>query len=144
MAKFLVIGATGQTGRLLTRELLRGGHRVTAVVRNEATLGALKDSHGKSFNQIVGTVLDMSEGETKEAVEGSDAVLLCLGHNLTLSGVFGPPRKLVFDTLKKLVAACLQNPQGCRKVVLMNSIGVPSDGERYSFAERALLGMLYW
>ena len=37
--RLFVIGATGRTGRLLVEQALGRGHRVTAFVRNPASLG---------------------------------------------------------------------------------------------------------
>jgi len=68
----LVVGATGRTGRLLTRGALQRGHAVTALVRAPEKLG---DLAGK-VRVVAGDVLD--GGVVSDAVDGQDAVLVAL------------------------------------------------------------------
>ena len=72
--KLLIIGATGGTGRELVKQVLAGGHVVTALVRNP---GKLKITHPGLYI-VKGNVLDQSIVE--EALAGQDAVLSALGH----------------------------------------------------------------
>jgi hypothetical protein len=53
-----------------------------------------------------------------------DAVVSCLGHNLTFKGMFGKPRLLVSDTLQCICTAIKSNNSGdAVKVILMNTTG---------------------
>ena len=70
--KVLVVGATGRTGRLLTRGALERGHEVTALVRAPEKLG---DLAGR-VRVVAGDVLD--GGVVSDAVDGQDAVLVAL------------------------------------------------------------------
>ncbi len=68
----LVVGATGRTGRLLTRGALQRGHAVTAFVRAPEKLGGLDGR----VRVVAGDVLD--GGVVSDAVDGQDAVLVAL------------------------------------------------------------------
>jgi putative NADH-flavin reductase len=70
--KVLVVGATGRTGRLLTRGALQRGHEVTALVRAPEKLG---DLAGR-VHVVAGDVLD--GGVVSDAVDGQEAVLVAL------------------------------------------------------------------
>ena len=70
--KVLVVGATGRTGRLLTRGALERGHEVTALVRSPEKLG---DLAGR-VRVVAGDVLD--GGVVSDAVDGCEAVLVAL------------------------------------------------------------------
>jgi len=135
---------------LVTRELARGKHRVTAVVRSrENCLTECLKEDVVLVDQVEGTVLGMeSEGEVEGLVKDCDAVLICLGHTLTMAGVFGAPRRLVRDTVKRVAKAL--GSSGARgkkkKIILMNSNGVRNKllVENYPWHERMLLGLLYF
>ena len=43
--------------------------------------------------------------ELNEYVEGCNAIVSCLGHNMSFQGIFGKPRKLVTDATKRLCSA---------------------------------------
>lgn len=68
----LIVGATGRTGRLLTRGALERGHDVTALVRDPLKLG---DLAGR-VHVVTGDVLD--GGVVSDAVHGREAVLVAL------------------------------------------------------------------
>jgi len=146
--KIVLLGATGATGKLLAKQLVdKKKHKVTAFVRRE--LPELRALEGKHFKQIQSTVLDMNMKELQDSVKDSDAVLLCLGHNITFKGMFGQPRKLVLDSLKKIVKAVDESGNTTKKkkkkVVLMNSTGVENkdNKENYSVADRILIPVIY-
>lgn len=140
----LVVGGTGATGRLLVRELLSRGCKVTIVARSPETADAYFPDK-KNLTVVRGAVLEMDAGELAALVEGIDAVGSCLGHRLTLKGIFGKPRKLVAGTLRKLCEAVKENARKQPvKVVLMGSTGVRNGDaqEKWSRGEGAVLALL--
>lgn len=140
----LVVGATGATGRLLTQQLLEYGHEVKAIVRSKEKLAELEESY-PGFVQITGTVLDMSETDLANHLEGCDAVFSCLGHNLTWKGMYGKPRKLVADSVEKLCEAIvLNNPSEPVQFVLMNTNGNTNRDlqENYSLKDRMVISLV--
>ena len=123
MKKVLVVGASGATGRLLVKILLQKNINVVAIVRDSKSLMHLADSY--STLQIVETELtEMSERALGVHIKECNAVLSCLGHNLTFKGMFGQPRPLVTDTIKKIAQSIeTVNSDNVTKIILMNTTG---------------------
>ena len=140
----LVVGASGATGRLLTEELLKRGQFVKVVVRSPEKLPAAIRNHD-NLSLIQAGILDLSDAELEQLVEGCDAVASCLGHNMTFQGLYGHPRKLVTDATRRLSAAIRANrPEKPTKFVLMNTTGNRNRdrNESISFAEKSVAGLL--
>ncbi|MGB9248790.1 MAG: NAD(P)H-binding protein [Mycobacterium sp.] len=73
----VVLGANGQTGRLLTKQALAAGHRVVAVTRQPGDF-PLRDRH------LTVAGLDVRDGAAVRGwVAGADAVLSTLGVSFT-------------------------------------------------------------
>lgn len=119
----LILGATGATGRLLTEQLLQRGEQVRVIVRSAEKLPDAVKNHAH-LSAISASLLELSGGELARYVDGCDAVASCLGHNLTLKGIFGPPRRLVTDATRRVCQAIQANqPSRPVKFVLMNTAG---------------------
>jgi hypothetical protein len=72
-------------------------------------------------------------------------VASCLGHNLTVKGIFGPPRRLVTDATRRLCTAIKgQSLSRITKFVLMNTTGNRNRDldEQTSIGERCVVGLL--
>jgi len=123
MKKVLILGASGATGRLLVQQLLQKDIKVVAIVR---TLNSLSQEAGAQSNlQVIeANISEISENELAPYLQECDAVLSCLGHNLTLKGMFGNPRRLVTDTVIKISRTIkFMSPNIKVKFVLMNTTG---------------------
>lgn len=141
----LVVGATGRTGRLVLQQLLSRGVHVRAIVRSSAKLPA--DVVGNpNLVVIEAPVLSLREDELQEHLRGCDAILSCLGHVISLAGIFGSPRDLVTRTVTRLCRAVeALGPPAPVKVILMSSVSVNRPGHqdvRRSAFERAFLWVL--
>ena len=142
--KFLVVGASGATGRLLVEDLLNRGHIVKVVVRSKDSLPEGVKSH-ENLITTQASLLDLSDVDLIELVKGCDAVASCLGHNLTFKGIYGQPRRLVTDATRRLCAAIKStNPQEPVRFVLMNTTGNRNRDldEPISFAQHCVIGLL--
>lgn len=140
----LVLGATGATGELLVAQLLGRGVEVRAVVRSPDRL-LLELRQRPNLSYTTASLLDLSDAQLLELTAGCDAVVSCLGHNLSLRGVFGPPRRLVTDAVRRVCGAIEANqPERPVRFVLMSSAGVRNHDldERGGVAERAVLALL--
>jgi NAD(P)-dependent dehydrogenase (short-subunit alcohol dehydrogenase family) len=140
----LIVGASGATGRLLTEELLNRGEYVRVIVRNPDKLPAAIRNHD-NLSVIHASVLDLSEAELEQHVKGCDAVASCLGHNLNLKGLFGPPRRLVTDAARRLCDAIQAiSPEKPVKYVLMNTTANSNRdlNEPISFPHKLVVGLL--
>ena len=123
MNRVLVLGASGATGQRLVELLLKKGVEVIAVVRNSASLNRV-DPANPGLQILERDINTMAESELAEQIKECDAVLSCLGHNLTFKGIFGQPRRLVTDAMKKVVGAMRSAaPDKHFKIILMNTTG---------------------
>ncbi len=119
----LIVGASGATGRLLVEQLLNRGELVKIIVRAESNLPETVRNH-KNLSIIQAAVLELSDAEMAQHVKGCTAVASCLGHNMSLKGIYGHPRRLVTDATHRLCRAIKSNePQTPVKFVLMNTAG---------------------
>jgi len=138
-----IAGATGATGKLLTEELLKRGHSVTAVVRSAEKLSYLA-GYGDQLHLIEREILSLETSELAEILASCDGAASCLGHNLTLKGLFGPPRRLVTDTAGLILSACRgSGRKKPLKFVLMNTTGNRNRREVeevYRIIDRLVLG----
>lgn len=119
----LLLGATGATGRLVAKELIERGYQVKAIVRSLDRV----DTDLISNDQIeitVANLLDLTEQQLLDHVKGCEAVVSCLGHNLTLKGMYGHPRKLVTEATERVCLAVAESkPLNPVKFVLMSTTG---------------------
>lgn len=88
MKKALVLGANGATGRLLVNQLLQKDCQVVAIVRHLNTLIGNDDVH-PNLQIIEAEMSSMTTNDLSQYLEQCEAVLCCLGHNLTFKGLFG-------------------------------------------------------
>lgn len=117
--KVLVVGASGATGKLVVSQLLSRGVAVTAIVRS---LDSLPDN--ANLLKIEASVHSLASTEMASHLKDCNAVVSCLGHNLTFKGMFGKPRWLVTDTVQCICSAISANNIGNTvKVILMNTTG---------------------
>ncbi len=123
MKKALVLGGSGATGKLLAELLLQKGIEVTAIVRNANSLIIGDNSH-PSLHIVEAEISEISEGDLAQHLTECGVVLSCLGHNLTFKGMFGHPRRLVTDAIKR-VAKTIEsmNTNKKLKIILMNTTG---------------------
>jgi putative NADH-flavin reductase len=117
IARVLIVGATGGTGRQLVLQALERGYQVTALVRDP---GKLQLEHPK-LRVVRGDVLQYSSLE--EAVRGQDAVLSALGHKR----FFGPTRILSEGTRNLLRA---MEAHGVRRLVSETALGLGNSAAR--------------
>lgn len=119
----LVVGASGATGRLLVEQLLDREQQVKIIVRSVDSLPETIKHH-KNISIISASILELSDAEIAQYVKDCDAVASCLGHNMTLKGMFGYPRRLVTDATRRLCNAIKTNkPRSPVRLVLMNTSG---------------------
>lgn len=142
--KILVAGASGATGVRLVEALLDRGHEVKAVVRSPERLPeTIRNNENLSIIQAA--ILDLSDEEMKQHVADCDAMASCLGHNLTFKGIYGQPRKLVADSVRRLCQAVKANHSGSKtKFVLMNTVANSNKdlNEQVVTGQKIMIGIL--
>ena len=123
MKKALVLGASGATGRLLVKILLQKGVKVVAIVRNTKSLNHL-ENYNEGLDIIEASISEISEADLATHINGCEVIFSCLGHNLTFKGIYGKPRRLVTEAIKKVTKAIESiNTIGKVKIIIMNTTG---------------------
>ena len=144
MKKVLVVGASGATGKLLVADLLQRNAEVVAVVRASSSLVNTVGNQS-NYREILASITELSEQELIPYLKDCDVVLSCLGHNLTFKGMFGEPKRLVTDTIKKVSRVIESLEPGKKvKIILMNTTGNSNRdmNEPISFAQKSVVGLL--
>ncbi len=121
--RIAVIGATGRTGRLLVAELLRRGHTVTVLVRDQTKLGDLT-----SQVRIV-TGDSRTRADLDQLLAGAEAVMSALGPTAR-------EPSLHTDTATVLVEA--MKVAGVRRFVGISGAGIDVPGDRKSLSARVI------
>ena len=140
--KVLVLGASGATGKLVVQQLVKRNIQVRVIVRESANLpGQISDD--KSIEIIKGNINDFEIAKIKAIVKDCDSVICCLGHNISFKGIFGPPRKLVSNTVAKIIEA-LQSLNLSSKFILMSTTAYTNRniGEVNTFGEKIIFSLL--
>ena len=106
--KYLILGATGATGRLLAQQLLDRGQQLKVVVRSAERLPEAVRNHA-NCSVVEASFLNLSDEEIRELVSDCDGVASCLGHNISFKGIYGKPRRLVTDAVRRSCEAIIAN-----------------------------------
>jgi len=123
MKKAMVLGATGATGSLVIRQLLKQNIEVLAMVRDLTKLPS-DISKSENVKVIEVEIANISVKTLASLIGDCDAVISCLGHNLTLKGIYGKPRRLVTGAIQKVFDAVqLSRKLERTKFILMNTTG---------------------
>ena len=127
-------------------QLLAQGNSVRVIVRARHRLPTAVLDH-PDLTIIEASILDLSDARLREIVAGCDAIVSCLGHVISVRGIFGAPRKLCTEATRRLCEAIESNrPATPTKFVLMNTVGVsnPSLEERRTLLDRVVVTCLRW
>lgn len=114
--RILVIGGSGQTGRLVINEALQRGHKITALIRNPSVLPV-----ADGLKIVKGTPVDASHVERAfTAVQGDIPTAVIV----TLASPKEKGSRVMSDAHENLIAAMKRH--GVSKIVTMASFGVGS------------------
>ncbi|MBK7227365.1 MAG: SDR family oxidoreductase [Ignavibacteriales bacterium] len=140
--KALVLGASGATGKLVVQQLLNKNIQVRVVVRESAIIPN-QISDDKSIEVIKGNINDFEIAKIKDLVKDCDSIICCLGHNISFKGILGPPHKLVYNTVVKIIDA-LQSNELNPKFILMSTTAYTNrkSGEVNTFGEKIVFSLL--
>jgi hypothetical protein len=95
---------------------------------------------------VEANLLSLGDEDLQRHIRGCDAVISCLGHIVSVKGVFGPPRDLVTQATRRLCRA-IEALQSARpiKLILMSSVSVNHPGgldTRRGVLEKALVWVI--
>lgn len=120
----LLLGGTGRTGGRVLQQLLGRGVKVRAIVRSAQRLPAVV-AGAPGLTVFEAEPLALSLEDLQRQLRGCSAVVSCLGHSISLKGVFGPPRDLVTQATTRLCRAIQAlRPAAPIRLVLMSSVSV--------------------
>ncbi|HBL74014.1 MAG: NAD-dependent epimerase [Bacteroidetes bacterium GWF2_42_66] len=140
----LVVGASGATGKQLVEQLLLMGQNVKVIVRPLTKTHDTWNNNDK-ISIIRADISEITVDEMANYIKDCQSVASCLGHNLTLKGIFGKPRKLVTNAVKLLCTAITKNsPEKTVKFVLMNTVGNRNRdlNEPISVGQKLVMGVI--
>ena len=140
----LLLGGSGRTGSRVLAQLLERGLRVRAIVRSRAKVAPELAQH-PHLSLTEANLLELPDTELAELVRGCEAVISCLGHVLSLKGIFGRPRDLVTQAVKRVCGVIeTLRPEKPVKVIVMTSVSVnrQEPEPRRGYFERGFLWLL--
>jgi nucleoside-diphosphate-sugar epimerase len=127
------------------RQLLERGVAVRAIVRSADKLAAVAAGE-PGLTVVEAEVSALRAAELREHLLGCDAVVSCLGHNISFAGMVGKPRDLVERAVERVCgAARALQPAAPIRFILMSSVSVNRPDKldtRRGTLERAFLWAL--
>jgi nucleoside-diphosphate-sugar epimerase len=136
------LGASGATGRLVVMQLARNKIQCRIVVREKAIL-PLEISENNQIEIIKGNIDDFNSDHFKKLIHDCDSAVCCLGHNVTFKGIYGKPRELVSNAVKKITEAI--NLTGLNiKLILMSTTAFTNKkiNEKNTLGEKIVFTLL--
>lgn len=109
--KILVIGATGQIGRLLVPKLIKDDHTVRALVRNEERGRGLAEAGAE-------LIIEDLEGNFGHAFDGMDAVVFTAGSG----GSTGKDKTLIVDLWSSIKCMRLAEAKGANRFIMISAL----------------------
>lgn len=130
--KILVFGATGRTGQIIIRKLLKKGYQVTAFARN---IKKLRKIQHPSFCTELGSIHNYSD--VLKATHKHDVVISALGTSRVL------PNTIVSKGVTNIIAAMKESK--VKNLIFQSSLGVgDSKGQLGILYNFVLLPFLLW
>ncbi|MEK5164209.1 NAD(P)-binding oxidoreductase [Paenibacillus sp. FSL R5-0527] len=141
--RVLVLGASGATGKHVVRQFIKRQIHIRILIRKSAVVP--NDVQEHPLVEIVkGNINELNDAEMNQLLRDCDVIISCLGHNLTLKGMFGKPRYLVFDAIKRICETVPKRADKRVKLILMSTTGYTNtlSGETNSPGEKIILSLL--
>jgi len=141
--KVLVVGATGATGLQVVKQLIEQHVEVMVIVRNPAKMDFLQNKDNLTI--ITDSILNVENKKLSEYLNGVDAIVSCLGHPISIKGIFGKPHLLVTLALINLCEAAKQIKNKKKiKIILMNTTAClnPEINEKFSSIEKPIMALI--
>jgi nucleoside-diphosphate-sugar epimerase len=141
--RVLVLGASGATGQLVVMQLIKRQINIRIVIRESAILSAeTLDSPLVEIKR--GNIAEFSGSEMANLLQDCDAIVSCLGHNITIRGMFGNPRYLVSDTIRNVCETARKRADKKVKLILMSTTAYANaaTGEKNSLGEGIVFSIL--
>lgn len=141
--RVLVLGASGATGKQVVRQLMQRQKQTRILIRESAVLPKDIQEH-QAVEIVKGNINELNDGEMMALLRGCSVVISCLGHNLTLKGMFGHPRYLVFEAIKRICETVQKSNDHNIKLILMSTTAYtnPVNNEKNNVGEKIIFSLL--
>ena len=110
--KTLIIGATGQIGKMTTEKMLKKGHDVVALVRDKTKLADINSEQLRIVEQDL-------EGDFSAAFDNVEQVIFSAGSSAST----GPDKTLLIDLWAAVKAIDYAVKAGVKHFIMVSSIG---------------------
>ncbi len=141
--KVLVLGASGATGKLVLMQLVRRNINTRILIRGSAVIP--EEFLDNPLVEIVkGNINELDQSDLDHLLEDCKVVISCLGHNISLQGMFGQPRYLVLNAIRNLSQTIQYTTKEKIKIILMSTTAYTNRlaGEKNSLGERIIFSLL--
>ena len=141
--KALVIGASGATGKLVVKQLINKNISTRILIRKSAVIPK-EIIENPLVETVIGNINEIDSTDMKGLVNNCNVVISCLGHNISLKGLYGHPRYLVLDAIQSLSKAVKENAKEKVKFILMSTTAYTNTlcGEKNTISERIIFSIL--
>ncbi|KAF9116039.1 hypothetical protein BGX27_005272 [Mortierella sp. AM989] len=125
----LVLGGSGNVGKLVVYQLLSRGIEVRAIIRTPENLPS-DISQNPNISIIKGNLLELSTDDLAAHLSGCDVVIATLGHNMRykripILGIWINRHDLVVRATQMVCDAINKvQPENPTKFILLNTVGV--------------------
>jgi putative NADH-flavin reductase len=140
--KVLVVGASGATGLQVVKQLIEQHIEVIVIVRNPVKIDSLQNKENLII--ITDSILNVDIDKLSEYLNGVDAIISCLGHNISIKGIYGKPHMLVTSALINLCEAIKRIKIKKKiKLILMNTTAClnPEIDENFTKTENIIMAL---
>jgi putative NADH-flavin reductase len=141
--KVLVLGASGATGKLVVIQLIKR-KITTRILRRKSAILPEEIIESPLVETLEGNINELDQSEMNELMANCNVVISCLGHNVSFKGMFGKPRYLVLDAIKKISETVKNTANKKVKIILMNTTGYTNSlsEEKNPIVESIILSLL--
>jgi len=141
--RVLVLGASGATGRLVVMQLIKKQINTRIAIRVSAVLPA-EILENPLLEIVRGNINEFTDSEMGSLLRDCNAIVSCLGHNVTFRGIFGNPRHLVFDAIRRISETVTKAADKKVKLILMSTTAYTNTftREMNSIGEKIILSLL--
>jgi putative NADH-flavin reductase len=137
--KVMVLGSTGQTGYHVVKQLIENDIQVIAIARNSNKFKDIQND--QNLEIIIESILDIQANQLKDILLDVDIIISCLGHNISLKGIFGRPHYLVTEAVQKTIVNA--NKTKLKKFILMNTTACLNNSiEKLSLGENIIINIM--
>ena len=141
--KVLVLGASGATGSLAAMQLIKKQINIRIVARDGAILPE-EITDNPLIEIKKGNINEINDSEMINLLQDCDAIVSCLGHNITFKGMFGKPRDLVSGSIRNISKTIKEMSDKKVKLIIMSTTAYTNTikGEKNSIGEKIIFSTL--